>query len=197
MDAPDPAVSALVTKGYEALADLLAGFPAERWDEPSLCEGWRTREVVAHMTMPVRYDQAAFMAELEACGFDFTRLSNTVAERDGSLPTETLVAQLRDSTLHAWEPPDGGVMGALSHLVIHGLDITVAVGAPRCFPDEAVVLILDQCTRGGKHVHFGTDVGGRTFVASDVDWSFGAGPELRAPAEELLLHVCGRRVPGL
>ena len=25
------------------------------WDAPSLCEGWRTREVVAHMTMPARY----------------------------------------------------------------------------------------------------------------------------------------------
>ena len=55
------------------------------WDEPSLCEGWRTREVVAHVTMPARYDGPAFMAELEAAAGDFTALSNTVAARDGAL----------------------------------------------------------------------------------------------------------------
>ena len=57
------------------------------WDAPSLCEKWRTREVVAHVTMPARYDGPAFMAELEAAGGDFTRLSDAIAARDGALPT--------------------------------------------------------------------------------------------------------------
>ena len=39
----------------EALADLLERSEPAVWDAPSLCEGWRTREVVAHMTMPARY----------------------------------------------------------------------------------------------------------------------------------------------
>ncbi len=51
---------------FEALADLLEAAGPDAWDAPSLCEGWRTREVVAHMTMPARYDGPAFMAELEA-----------------------------------------------------------------------------------------------------------------------------------
>ena len=44
---------------YSALADLLEGAGAGAWDAPSLCEGWRTREVVAHVTMPARYDGPA------------------------------------------------------------------------------------------------------------------------------------------
>ena len=68
-------------------------------DAPSLCEGWRTREVVAHMTMPARYTGPAFMAELEAAGGDFTRLSNTVMARDGTLPTVSLLADLRSKLL--------------------------------------------------------------------------------------------------
>jgi uncharacterized protein (TIGR03083 family) len=40
---------------YRALADLLESSTAAVWDAPSLCEGWRTREVVAHVTMPARY----------------------------------------------------------------------------------------------------------------------------------------------
>lgn len=193
----DAELTALVRQGYQELADLLEGFRVERWDEPSLCEGWRVREVVAHMTMPVRYDQAAFMAELEAAGYDFTKLSNTVAARDSSLPTETFVAQLRDGTMASWTPPEGGAMGALSHLVIHGLDVTVALDVPRPFPDESVVTILDELTEGGKNVHFGTDLEGCAFEATDLDWRFGTGPAQRAPADRILVHLCGRRVPGL
>jgi uncharacterized protein (TIGR03083 family) len=37
------------------LAEVLMDLPAERWDEATLCAGWRVREVVAHMTMPYRY----------------------------------------------------------------------------------------------------------------------------------------------
>lgn len=36
---------------YRALADLLESSTAAVWDAPSLCEGWRTREVVAHVAI--------------------------------------------------------------------------------------------------------------------------------------------------
>lgn len=57
-----PAVAA----EYLALADILASASDIEWDTPSLCEGWRVREVIAHLTMPARYDEEAFMAELRA-----------------------------------------------------------------------------------------------------------------------------------
>ena len=57
-----------IAEEYLALADLLASSPVEVWDAPSLCEGWRTREVVAHVTMPARYSTPEFMAELRGRG---------------------------------------------------------------------------------------------------------------------------------
>ena len=45
-------------------------------------QGWREREVVEHLTMPTRYNEDAFLAELREDAFDFTRLSNRVARRD-------------------------------------------------------------------------------------------------------------------
>ncbi len=56
MDTDDATTMALVAEEYGALANLLEGAAEEVWDAPSLCEGWRTREVVAHVTMPARYD---------------------------------------------------------------------------------------------------------------------------------------------
>ena len=100
-----------VTDTYLALAGLLDALPEERWNTPSLFEGWRVREVIAHVTMPVRYSPDRFMAELHACGGDFTRLSNSVASRDAALPADVLVANLRDDALHRWTPP-GGETGA-------------------------------------------------------------------------------------
>ena len=60
----DDDVRAMVGESYTALAELLEGLPDDGWDGPSLCEGWRVREVIAHLTMPARYDEQAFMAEL-------------------------------------------------------------------------------------------------------------------------------------
>ena len=33
------------------LADLMETFTADEWDTPSLCVGWRVRDVAAHLTL--------------------------------------------------------------------------------------------------------------------------------------------------
>lgn len=186
----------MVAAEYLALADVLGSVSETEWDTPSLCEGWRVREVVAHMTMPARYDNEAFMAELRARDFDFGRLSNEVAARDGQLPTAQLVANLRDDTLLRWQPPGGGYHGALNHVVIHSLDATVPLGAARRPPDATMRVLLDDLTTGGGHGHFGTDLSGRQLQASDLDWSYGSGPALKGSAAALALTLCGRKLPA-
>lgn len=196
MPTEDADLQPLVAADYLALADLLERLSPQRWDTPSLCEGWRVREVAAHVTMLARYGQEEFMAELSDCGFDFTTLSNRIAGRDAELPTAELVSNLRDETLHRWTPPGSGHRDALSHVVIHGLDITVALGEPRRSPDATIKAVLDGLTTGGGHAHFGTDIDGRSLQATDTDWSYGSGLPLRATAEDLVLHICGRQVPA-
>ena len=165
------------------------------WDAPSLCEGWRTREVVAHMTMPARYAGPAFLAELEAAGGDFTRLSNTVAARDGELPVGTLLADLRSPVLHAWQPPEGGTEGALTHCMIHELDVIEAVPLARRLPTGHVARLLDIVAGPGAPNLFGVDLSGVALRADDLDWSCGSGAEVTGPAQALALVACGRLLP--
>ena len=186
-----PTVAAELT----SLADLLDAASDAQWDTPSLCAGWRVREVVAHMTMAARYPEEQFMAELRRCGFDFTRLSNEIAARDASLPADELIKNLRSAVMQHWAPPGGGYRGALNHAVIHGLDVTVPLGAPRLAPDTTIRVILDDLTKGDVNERFGIDIAGRQLQATDLDWSFGAGPVLRGPAADLALVICGRSVP--
>jgi uncharacterized protein (TIGR03083 family) len=187
-----PAVAAEFT----SLADLLAGASQAQWDTPSLCEGWRVREVIAHMTMAARYSEAEFMSELQRCDFDFTRLSNEVAGRDARLPEDELVANLRSDVIRHWAPPGGGYRGALNHVVIHGLDVTVPLGVPRRSPDETIRVVLDDLAQGGGHAHFAIVIDGRRLEASDLDWSHGSGAVLRGAAGDLALAMCGRAVPA-
>src|SRR4051812_43218392 len=94
------------------LAAILGGLTAEGWDEPSLCAGWRIREVVAHMTMPFRSSVRQFVFELVKARGNFNRMADICARRDASLPEGELLASLRDNERHPWKPPRGGFEGA-------------------------------------------------------------------------------------
>src|ERR1700728_2709899 len=185
----DADLQPLVAAECLALADLLDSVSEDRWDTPSLCEGWRAREVIAHMTMAARYPEDAFMAELRRYDFDFGRLSNEIAAKDAGLPAGELVANLRSEVMQHWAPPGGGYHGALNHAVIHGLDVTVPLGAPRLAPDQTIRVILEDLTEGDVNERFGIDIAGRHLQATDLDWSFGAGPMLRGPAADLALVI--------
>lgn len=191
----DDELQEMVAAEYLALADVLDSASETDWDTPSLCAGWRVREVVAHMTMPARYDNDSFMAELRARDFDFGRLSNELAARDAQLPAAELVANLRDHTLLSWQPPGGGYRGALNHVVIHGLDATVPLGVARRPPDATMRALLDDLTEGGGHGHFGTDISGRQLQTTDLDWTYGDGQALKGSAAAVALALCGRELP--
>jgi uncharacterized protein (TIGR03083 family) len=183
-----------VAPTYAGLADLLDSTPPETWDAPSLCEKWQVRHVIAHVTMPVRLTPEQFGAEMAAAGGDFTVLSDAVAARDASLPIAELLDALRSPLLHAWQPPGGGAAGALSHAVIHSLDVTVALDRPAVAPDEAVVAVLDQLTAANGAI-FGLDVTGVRLEAADSDWSWGSGDVVRADGGPLVALLSGRTLP--
>src|SRR5260370_10496931 len=191
----DTQLRAAVAAEFPSLADLLAAASDAQWGTQSLCEGWRVREVVAHLTMAARYSEEEFMAEIRCCDFDFARLSNEVASRDAKLPENELVSNLRSSVMRHWTPPGGGYHGALNHVVIHGLDVTVPLGVPRRSPDETIRVVLDDLTEGSGHARFGIDIQGRHLQASDLDWSDRSGTALRAAAADLALAMCGRAEP--
>jgi uncharacterized protein (TIGR03083 family) len=190
-------VQSLVGPQFRALADALAAQPSTIADLPSLCEGWSTRNVLAHMTMAARYDAAAFQAELAANGYDFQTLSDSIAERDGQLPLDELIEGLRSDTMAHWAPPGGGAVGALTHVVIHGLDITSALGLARTGTDATAHQVLDSLTTGGVHQYFGSQIAGRALRATDLDWAFGDGEPVTAEVGDLILAIAGRRRPRI
>ena len=187
-------LQSLVAPTCNGLADLLAAAAVEVWDAPSLCEKWLVRHVVAHVTMPARLTPEQFGAEMAAAGGDFAVLSDTVAARDASLPLDDLLDQLRSPRLHAWQPPGGGAAGALSHAVIHSLDVTVALDRPSVAPQEALIAVLDQITAAGGS-WFDVDLTDVRLEAADTDWGWGSGRLVRADSGSLVALLSGRTLP--
>jgi len=175
-----------------ALASALAPLDEEGWSSASLCDGWTVGNVVAHLTMAARYDEQRFGAELAEDGFDFQATSDRIAHRDGDLPREQLLADLRSESLATFEQPGGGWAGSVSHAVIHGVDVTLPLGLGRVAGDDATRLVLDALVAPGDRTLFGVELGGRGFEATDLAWSHGAGNPLRAPAGELVALLSGR-----
>jgi hypothetical protein len=149
------------------------------------------------MTMAARYDGSTFMAELAAVGHNFDALSEKLARRDGDLAFGKLLDDLHSNTMAVWAPPGGGAAGALSHVVIHGLDITTALDLPRTADDQATLLVLTSLADGGVAAHFGVDPTGRRLKAKDLDWQFGTGEPVEATAGDLVLALAGRPRPGI
>jgi uncharacterized protein (TIGR03083 family) len=169
--------------------------PEQSWDAPTLCDGWRVREVVAHLTMPARYSTPRFLVEIARSRGNFNRMADRTARRDSRLPIEEQIQVLRSEKLHVWKPPGGGYEGALVHAVIHGLDVTVALDTGRRVPEDRIRMVLDGVTKPMSLKHFGVDISDVSLRADDIDWSLGSGPALSGDAQDLALFLCGRALP--
>ena len=179
------------------LAAALGGLPAGGWDEPTLCAGWRVREVVAHITMPFRYSGPRFMLELAKSRGRFNEMADRVARRDAARMSPAELTEAVSSNIgHPWRPPGGGFEGALAHDVIHGLDITVPLGIGTPVPEDRLRRVLPASTTEKSVAFFGVDLAGIEFRACDLDWTLGSGTPLTGTAADLLLALCGRKLPA-
>jgi hypothetical protein len=137
------------------------------------------------------------MLELARSGGKFHAMSDRVARRDAhALSAAQLTAALRDNVQHPWKPPGGGYLGALTHDVIHGLDITVPLGIERRVPADTMVVVLGNVTGAQARKHFGVDLTGISLQATDLDWTYGSGTPLLGSAQDLAVVLCGRKLPA-
>ena len=187
-------IRAAVVAERREQVDLYSSLTEQDWDVPSLCAGWRVREVLAHTTMPFRYSLRRVAWEIAKARGNFDRMADRRARIDAQqLSSAQLWESLRDNIEHPWSPPGGGPLGALSHDVIHGLDVSTPLGLDHHASPDRVGMVLAGL-RPKNIAFFGVDLDGVQLRATDIDWSYGSGEPLHGRAQDLLLLLCGRRV---
>lgn len=70
----------------------------------------------------------------------------------------------------------------------------MALGLNRKVPADRLRIVLGG-VKPGHLRYFGADLKGKRLEATDLDWTFGEGTPVRGEAQDLLLLVCGRRLP--
>ncbi|MDT5067820.1 MAG: hypothetical protein QOK02_3975 [Mycobacterium sp.] len=172
-------------------ADFLVGLTAEQWAAPSLCAGWTVRDVAAHCVSFEGLTGGQLATRFLKGRLRTDRINAlAVADLAGSSPDE-LIGLLRDNALpHGLGAGFGGRV-ALTDNMIHQQDIRRPLGLARTIPAERLSAALDF-VRYSPTIRGALQVRGVRLVATDSDWSYGKGPEVRGQGEALLMVMAGR-----
>jgi uncharacterized protein (TIGR03083 family) len=174
------------------LADFLAGLTPEQWDAPSLCTGWRVRDVVAHVVSYDHLGPVGLLGRFARGRFIPDQVNEVGVQDHAQLSSDELLAtfrtRLRPKGLTAGF---GGRIGLVDGL-IHHQDIRRALGLPREVPHDRLAVAL-PFARIAPPIRAFSRARGLRLVASDVGWTSGSGPVVEGPAEPLLMAMAGRR----
>jgi uncharacterized protein (TIGR03083 family) len=175
----------------EEFADFLEHLSPNQWEQPSLCELWRVRDVVAHVVSYEELTRWQLVRRFVKGGFVPPRV-NAIGVAEYARRSPEQLTQLMRSCI----PPRGltsafGGMIALVDGMIHQQDIRRALGIGRVIPPHRQARVLSYtlsspATRGAKRAR------GVRLIATDADWFYGEGPDVTGPAEALMMAMAGR-----
>ncbi len=164
------------------------------WDTPSLAVGWRVRDVVAHVNFNVTLGLGtAIVGMLKARG-DIHRFMATHARKVGERPIAEHLEALRRVAVSETVAPttkssDGGI-----DAFVHHHDIALAVGREVPTDEARLRWLADGIPQATRFIGCAERVRDVRMIATDIDWHYGTGPEVRGPAAAIILAACGRSV---
>jgi uncharacterized protein (TIGR03083 family) len=177
--------------------EFLASLAPPQWEEPSLCEGWRIRDVAVHLLVDEPVQQlgvARAVAKAARFRFSIHRINAWWITRNRDRPISTILEAFEGD----WQPGRiSKMLGpgvGMRAMVIHHQDMRRALGKPRLIPAERVVAALDVILtpRGSSNLGSHERATGLRLRADDIDWSWGNGLEVSGAGEAILMGLAGR-----
>jgi uncharacterized protein (TIGR03083 family) len=181
------------------LSAYLHQLAPDDWDKPSLCDGWRVRDVVGHLldgnelrlsTLPIRLARFGFSSDRSGRAY-------SIARAEGRSPAQLVEDFDRRNpwagTCRVFPP-----RVVLLDRLVHHQDIRRALGHDRTIPSDRVLAALDGTPKLGTVFRARSRTRGFSFAATDVDWRWGdetTGPLVSGTGEALLLAMLGREHP--
>jgi len=179
-----------------SIAAFLHELDDEQWDAASLCDGWRVRDVVSHMCVGYTTPLPKMVALIARRAFNVDRASKeeSIAFGDAHSPAEILSVLERihrDNIRKGITRVIPSKEGLVDHFT-HHQDIRRPLGLPRAMPEDRLLAALEAAPSIGGFLKAKGRARGLRFIASDIDWSWGDGPEVKGNGEAILLALGGR-----
>jgi uncharacterized protein (TIGR03083 family) len=175
------------------LVERLAGLDDEQWNSPSLCPLWRIRDVLAHVAAGAEgaFGVGAILGGTLRYGFNYNRWVAVDGQRRGQQDPRVVLKALRKAAADRKAVPGARQVTALTHVLVHGQDMCRPLGIKRDLP-EAHLLPVADFVKKSFIFHAKKRIAGFTLTATDMNWSYGHGPEVLGPAEALVMMMAGR-----
>ncbi len=181
-----------------SISEFVDTLTDEQWNAATLCDGWRVRDIISHMTLGYTTPMPSLIGQLSKYRFNVPKASAELSVKYGSEHTLTQLKSTFES-IHRDHVRKGisklipTKEGLLDH-VVHHQDIRRPLGVQRQIPEERLVAVLGVAPGISGFVGSKKRAAGLRLVATDVDWSHGDGPEVRGPGEAILLALTGRPI---
>ena len=195
----DEARWAEVTRERMSLSDLLEGLTPAQWQAPSLCSGWRVKDVAAHVAMtpiPAPSLWGLGVAVARARG-RLWEASAAIAIDHARRPNEAIIAELRRYAAARTLPSFANPKNQLLDVLVHGQDIAVPFGIERPMPTDAAVAAFDRVWSMGWPFLARRRLRGVRLRATDGPVDAGAGPKVEGRLADLLLLAADRATAAL
>ncbi|MFA1546338.1 maleylpyruvate isomerase family mycothiol-dependent enzyme [Actinomadura chokoriensis] len=177
-----------------AVAEALTELDPGEWEQPSLCEGWRVRDVVAHVGLAPEITWSMALREFARARGSFHRLIRETAIDRAARPTDELIAVLRRVAASRRLAPGTTTKEPLLDILVHAQDIFVPLGRDFPMPERPALVAADRIWQIPPPFGFGAKkrLRGLRIAATDAPWSRGEGPDVSGPLKAIVLLLAGR-----
>ena len=185
-------IEALIDIERNRLLEVLGKLDSQQWNAPSLCAGWRVRDVVVHLLMPYQLSVSRFLAKMAAARFNFDTMADRWATGDTRSHAELMEA-LQATKEGRFNIPGAPPEAPLSHLVIHAEDIYRPLGIDHTINPRSANIVLNQMItpQARRSLKPGL-LEGLAFSAHDSGWTYGNGAQVSGSASALIRTLAGR-----
>ena len=168
---------------------------ADEWERPTLCSGWRVRDVVGHILYGQELKLWTLPWKLARFGFSSDRSGQhySIQRAEGRRPEDLLYDFDHRNPWAGTSRVFPAHLNLLDRLV-HHQDIRRGLDHPRTVPTDRTAPLLPYLPKLGTVFRSKRRMRGLRFRATDTDWSWGAdgAPEVYGPAEAIIMTTLGR-----
>ncbi|UQN14579.1 maleylpyruvate isomerase family mycothiol-dependent enzyme [Gulosibacter sp. ACHW.36C] len=181
-------------------AAMLDDLTEDEWEQPSLCAGWRVRDVTAHLTLQ-QLSLGDVLGSIVRSPGNLNHVIHASAVRAGRQPTATFAPQIRNTIGSRRHNFGVTPLETLIDALVHPQDIAIPLGREMRMDARAAATaaarVWSYGGKGSAKVFRALSVQRMRLVANDIDWSVAPDSgetvrEIRGPIAALLLLLTGR-----